>query len=49
MDLCDLVAMIHNQESDADGLWLGGYGALGFCIDSSALLQQALEDLLQER
>ena len=43
MDLCDLVAQIHNQESDADGLWLGGYGALGFCIDSSALLQQALE------
>ena len=43
MDLCDLVALIHNQESDADGLWLGGYGALGFCIDSSALLQQALE------
>ena len=43
MDLCELVALIHNQESEDDGLWLGGYGALGFCIDSSAVLQQALD------
>ncbi len=43
MDLCDLMALIHNQQSDADALWLGGYGALGFCIDSSAVLQQAMD------
>ncbi len=43
MALCDVMALVHNSESDAGQLWLGGYGALGFCIDSSAVLQQAIE------
>lgn len=43
LDLCDVAALVHNTEGDEGELWLGGYGALGFCIDSSALLQQALD------
>ncbi|MCP9809303.1 hypothetical protein KBY58_07640 [Cyanobium sp. HWJ4-Hawea] len=41
MDLCDWIALVHNQEASEHRLRIGGYGSLGFCIDSSALLQQA--------
>ena len=33
---------IHNSEASMENLHLGGYGAIGFCIDSTALLEQAL-------
>jgi len=42
MPLCELIALVHNLEASASHLRLGGYGSLGFCIDSTALLQQAL-------
>lgn len=42
LPLSDLIALIHNQEATAHHLRLGGYGSLGFCIDSTALLQQAV-------
>ena len=43
MELCEQIALVHNLEARDRQLRIGGYGALGFCIDSSALLQQALE------
>ena len=42
LDLCDLMAAVHNTAADLGHLHAGGYGALGFCIDSTALLEQAL-------
>ena len=42
MGLCQLIAHVHNLEASESHLRLGGYGSLGFCIDSTALLQQAL-------
>ena len=42
MGLCQLIAHVHNLEASQSYLRLGGYGSLGFCIDSTALLQQAL-------
>ena len=42
MRLCGLIAHVHNLEASESHLRLGGYGSLGFCIDSTALLQQAL-------
>lgn len=42
MRLCELIAQVHNLEASARHLRLGGYGSLGFCIDSTGLLQQAL-------
>jgi hypothetical protein len=42
MPLCELIALVHNLEASESHLRLGGYGSLGFCIDSTALLQQAL-------
>ena len=42
MRLSELIALVHNQEATARHLRLGGYGSLGFCIDSTALLQLAL-------
>ena len=42
MPLTDLISQIHNQEATAQHLRLGGYGSLGFCIDSTALLQLML-------
>lgn len=42
MHLSEWIALVHNQEASAHHLRLGGYGSLGFCIDSSALLQQSL-------
>lgn len=47
MQLCDLMALIHNLEASERRLVHGGYGSLGFCIDSSALLQQAMEGRCQ--
>ncbi len=46
-ELCELVALIHNLEASERQLFHGGYGSLGFCIDSSALLQQAMEGRCQ--
>ncbi|MEB3296871.1 MAG: hypothetical protein VKL23_04985 [Cyanobacteriota bacterium] len=43
LDLCDVIALVHNLEASERALQRGGYGTLGFCIDSSALIQQALE------
>ena len=40
-DLCDWMALVHNHQSTSMQLRCGGYGSLGFCIDTSALLQQA--------
>ena len=42
VDLCELMGAIHNSEASMENLHLGGYGAIGFCIDSTALLEQAL-------
>ena len=42
LDLCDLMAAVHNSAAASGHLRTGGYGALGFCIDSTALLEQAL-------
>ncbi len=42
IDLCELMGAIHNSEASMENLHLGGYGAIGFCIDSTALLEQAL-------
>jgi hypothetical protein len=43
LDLCDLMGAIHNSEAQFSHLHMGGYGALGFCIDSTALLEQAIK------
>ncbi|MEB3303165.1 MAG: hypothetical protein VKK99_01070, partial [Cyanobacteriota bacterium] len=43
LNLCDAMALVHNLEADARHLLHGGYGPLGLCIDSAALLQQGLE------
>ena len=42
LDLCDLMAAVHNSTAAAGQLRFGGYGALGFCIDSTALLELAV-------
>ena len=42
VDLCELMGAIHNSEASMNNLHLGGYGAIGFCIDSTALLEYAL-------
>ena len=42
VELCELMGAIHNSEASMGNLHLGGYGAIGFCIDSTALLEQAL-------
>jgi hypothetical protein len=42
LDLCDLMAAVHNSTASDGHLRFGGYGALGFCIDSTALLEQAM-------
>lgn len=46
-ELCEVIAMVHNQEASDRHLLRGGYGALGFCIDSSALIQQVMEGRCQ--
>lgn len=47
LDLCDGMALVHNLEASERHLLDGGYGPLGLCIDSAALLQQALEGRCQ--
>lgn len=42
LDLCDLMAAVHNSAAAEGHLRTGGYGALGFCIDSTALLELAI-------
>ena len=42
VELCELMGAIHNSEAGMENLHLGGYGAIGFCIDSTALLEYAL-------
>jgi hypothetical protein len=40
--LTEVVALVHNRLASSQQLMLGGYGPLGLCIDSVALLQQSL-------
>ncbi len=42
MEFTELMAAVHNMEASSHQLRIGGYGALGYCIDSTALLEQAL-------
>ena len=42
LDFCELMGAVHNSEAKFSHLHMGGYGALGFCIDSTALLEQAI-------
>jgi hypothetical protein len=46
-DLLELIALVHNLEASERQLLQGGYGSLGFCIDSSALIQQVMEGRCQ--
>lgn len=41
--LCEAMALVHNLEASDRHLLHGGYGPLGLCIDSAAILQQCLE------
>ena len=41
IDICEWISLVHNKVATDMKLQMGGYGSLGFCIDSSALLQQA--------
>ena len=47
IDLTEVMALVHNQAASRLGLRSGGYGSLGFCIDTTALLQQAMEGRCQ--
>jgi hypothetical protein len=47
LDLCEVIALVHNLEASEQQLVKGGYGSLGFCIDSSALIQQVMEGRCQ--
>ncbi|MBV2350584.1 hypothetical protein KUL97_02555 [Synechococcus sp. HK05] len=47
LDLCEVIALVHNIEASEQQLVKGGYGSLGFCIDSSALIQQVMEGRCQ--
>ncbi len=42
LDLCELMGAVHNSEAQLGDLHVGGYGALGFCIDSTALVELSL-------
>ena len=46
-DLLEVIALVHNHEASERQLIHGGYGSLGFCIDSSALIQQVMEGRCQ--
>ncbi len=46
-DLLEVIALVHNHEASDRQLLHGGYGSLGFCIDSSALIQQLMEGRCQ--
>jgi hypothetical protein len=41
MDLTDVMGWVHNTVASEHHLQLGGYGTLGYCIDTTALVQQA--------
>ena len=43
MDLTDVMAHVHNSLASELQLRWGGYGTVGYCIDTTALVQQALE------
>jgi hypothetical protein len=47
LDLLEVIALVHNLEASERQLLHGGYGSLGFCIDSSALIQQVMEGRCQ--
>ena len=42
MDLSDVMARVHNSLASELQLRWGGYGTVGYCIDTTALVQQAL-------
>ena len=42
MDLTDVMALVHNTLASDLKLRCGGYGTIGYCIDTTALAQQAL-------
>ncbi|MGB1195926.1 MAG: hypothetical protein ACPG3W_04510 [Synechococcus sp.] len=42
LDLCDLMGAVHNSAAQQNRLVIGGYGALGYCIDSTAMLEVAV-------
>ena len=44
MDLTDVMALVHNSVASELQLRWGGYGSVGYCIDTTALVQQALLD-----
>jgi len=44
LDLTEVIAAVHNREASRLHLRAGGYGTLGFCLDTAALLQQAMRD-----
>lgn len=46
-DLLEVIALVHNLEASERQLLHGGYGSLGFCIDSCALIQQVMEGRCQ--
>ncbi|MBM5784283.1 MAG: hypothetical protein FJ076_05430 [Cyanobacteria bacterium K_DeepCast_35m_m1_288] len=46
-NLLEVIALVHNHEASERQLLHGGYGSLGFCIDSSALIQQVMEGRCQ--
>ena len=42
LTISELMGAIHNWVAMKDEMRIGGYGAIGFCIDSTALLNQAV-------
>lgn len=44
LDLTEVIAAVHNREASRLQLRAGGYGTLGFCLDTAALLQQGMRD-----
>jgi hypothetical protein len=42
LDISDVIARIHNSQSSHINLRYGGYGTIGFCIDSTGLLEYAI-------
>lgn len=42
INISELMGAVHNWMANMQNLHIGGYGALGFCIDSTALLSQAV-------
>ncbi len=44
LDLTEVIAAVHNREASQLHLRAGGYGTLGFCLDTAALLQQGMRE-----